>query len=375
VARVRVLVGTRKGGFVLTSDASRRAWTIEGPLLEGCEVFHLQASSLDPDRLYASVWTPWFGNVIQRSDDGGRTWTALESKFQYVPPVESYKGLSGQPETWQFRRTWTLKPVANPGGGETLLAGVEDAALFQSLDDGATWTEFSALRHHPSHSDWEPGAAGCCLHTVVPDPEVPQRLYVAISAAGVFRSDDGGASWRSMNKGLRADWIADPANAEAGYCVHRLALHPARPHVLFQQNHCGVYRSDDRGETWQEITEGLPSEFGFPIVIHAHEPDTVYVVPMTSAERRYPPEGCLRVYRSRDGGGTWEPLGNGLPDRHCYVNVLRGAMAVDQLDPCGVYFGTTGGQVFGSRDSGDSWAILADNLPRVLSVEVQTLEG
>lgn len=374
MARVRVLVGTKKGGFILTSDAGRQTWEITGPLFEGYEVLHMQESAVDPDRLYASVWSPWSGAIIHRSEDGGRTWTALSGQFQYIPPVDSYTGLSGQPQPWQFRRVWSLQPVPGPGAAETLLAGVEDAALFRSTDGGASWTELSALRHHPTHSLWEPGAGGCCLHTILADPEAPGRLYTAISAAGVFRSDDEGQSWRPVNKGLRAEWIPDQ-ETEAGYCVHRIALHPARPHVLFQQNHCGVYRSDDRGETWQEITEGLPSDFGFPIVIHAHEPDTVYVVPMTGGDRRWPPGGSLRVYRSRDGGGTWEPLGNGLPDRHCYVNVLRSAMSVDQLDPCGLYMGTTAGQVFASRDEGARWTLLVDHLPRVLSVEVQTLEG
>ncbi len=373
MARVRVLVATKKGGFILTADAGRGDWDITGPLFEGCEVLHMQASPANPDRLYASVWTPWYGNVIQRSHDGGRSWTALPSQFEYAPPVEEYTGLSGQRVPWQIRKTWALTVTPLPDGTERILAGVEDAALFESRDDGATWTELSGLRHHSTHSLWEPGAGGLCLHTILPDPADPDRLYVAISAAGFFGSNDGGQTWQPLHKGLRLDWMPDP-NPPAGYCVHRVAMHPDRPHVLFQQNHCGVYRSDDRGETWHNITEGLPSDFGFPIVVHAHEPDTVYVVPMIDGERHYPPGGSLRVYRSRDGGGTWEPLGRGLPDRHCYVNVLRQAMAVDRLDPCGIYMGTTGGQLYGSFDAGDSWEVIAGHLPRVLAIEVQTLE-
>jgi photosystem II stability/assembly factor-like uncharacterized protein len=253
-----------------------------------------------------------------------------------------------------------------------VFAGAEDAALFKSTDGGATWAELSALRTHSTAPSWQPGAGGMCVHTVLVDPTDPERLHVAISAAGVFRSDDGGQTWQATNHGLRSEGVPDP-DAEVGHCVHRIARHPTRPDVLFMQKHWDVMRSDDRGDSWYEISGDLPSDFGFPIAVHAHEPDTVYVVPITSDSEHYPPEGKLRVYCSRAGGEEWEPLTRGLPQSHCYVNVLRDAMAVDTLDPCGVYFGTTGGQVYASPDGGDSWEPIVRDLPRVLSVEVQAL--
>ena len=253
-----------------------------------------------------------------------------------------------------------------------MYAGVEDAGLFRSDDGGRNWQELSALRSHDTGPSWQPGAGGMCLHTILLDPSAPGRMFAAISAAGAFRSDDAGQSWRPINRGLQSEGIPDP-DAEVGHCVHRLAMHPDRPHVLFMQKHWDVMRSDDGGESWHEVSGNLPTDFGFPIDVHAHEPDTVYVVPITSDAEHYPPEGKLRVYRSRTGGGDWEPLTRGLPQEHCYVNVLRDAMAVDALDSCGVYFGTTGGQVYMSPDSGDSWAPIVRDLPAVLSVEVQTL--
>jgi photosystem II stability/assembly factor-like uncharacterized protein len=251
-------------------------------------------------------------------------------------------------------------------------ARVQDAALFQSTDAGQTWHELTGLRQHASAPGWQPGAGGLCLHTIVLDRSHPGRMYVAISAAGTFRSDDAGKTWRPINKGLRSEQIPDPT-AEVGHCVHRIAMHPSRPRVLFMQKHWDVMRSDDAGESWHEVSGNLPSDFGFPIDVHAHEPNTVYVVPIKSDSEHYVPEAKLRVYRSRSGGQEWEPLTKGLPQRDCYVNVLRDAMAVDALDPCGVYFGTTGGQVYASADSGDSWAPIVRDLPSVVSVEVQTL--
>lgn len=366
---VRLLVGTRKGGFIISAGADRRRWEIAGPLFEGWEVFHMQASPADPDRLYAVAWTAWYGQVVHRSTDGGRTWHVVGNRFVYDPPAEPLESPPARHPQWKFKRVWHLAPAP---GRETLFAGVEDAALFRSDDGGQSWTELPALRLHPSRHLWEPGNGGLCLHTILFDPSEPRRLYVAISAAGVFRSDDGGNSFRPINRGLRSVQTAEE-QPEAGYCVHKMAMHPSRPRVLFQQNHWGVWRSDDAGESWRSIGEGLPSTFGFPIAVHAHEPDTIYVVPMTDDERHYPIDGALAVWRSRDGGGSWEPLRRGLPDRHCYVNVLRDALAVDGLDPCGVYIGTTGGQVYTSRDEGDTWEAVASHLPAVLSVEAQTL--
>jgi photosystem II stability/assembly factor-like uncharacterized protein len=241
------------------------------------------------------------------------------------------------------------------------------------VDGGQTWQELSGLRGHGSGSRWQPGAGGLCLHTVLLHPRRPERIVVAISAAGAFRSDDAGRTWQAINRGLQSDYIPDP-DAEVGHCVHKIAMHPSRPDVLFMQKHWDIMRSDNGGASWYEVSGNLPSDFGFPIAVHAHEPDTIYVVPIKSDSEHYPPEGKLRVYRSRTGGNEWEALTNGLPQRDCYVNVLRDALAVDALDPCGVYVGTTGGQVYASADGGDTWTAIARDLPAVLSVEVQTLQ-
>jgi hypothetical protein len=367
---VRVLVGTRKGAFVLTADAMREQWKVTGPIFGGWEVYHLAGSPADPGRLYASQSTGWFGQLIQRSDDGGRSWNPVGNEFAYADPAGSHQSFDGTPQPWTFRRIWHIEPSADDP--DTVYAGAEDAAIFRSRDGGLTWQELTGLRQHPSGPSWGPGAGGLCLHTIVVDPTDSRRLFGAISAAGVFRSDDAGQTWQPKNKGLRSGAIPEQ-DAETGHCVHRIALHPSRPDVLFMQKHWDVMRSDDAGDSWHEISGDLPTDFGFPIGVHAHEPDTVYVVPITSGEQHFPPEGRLRVYRSRTGGHEWEPLTDGLPQQDCYVNVLRDAMALDSLDECGVYFGTTGGQVYVSADSGDHWRPIVRDLPAVLSVEVQTL--
>ena len=367
---VRVLAGTRKGAFILTSDGKREQWDVDGPHFGGWETYHLKGSPADPDRLYAAPSGGWFGQLIQRSDDGGRTWQPVGNKFSYDGVPGTHQWYDGTPHPWEFARVWHLEPsLTDP---DTIYAGVEDAALFRSVNGGQDWQELPGLRGHSTGNTWQPGAGGMCLHTIVLDPADPERIFVAISAAGAFRSDDAGATWRPVNRGLRSDGIPD-ADAEVGHCVHRIAMHPARPGVLFMQKHWDVMRSDDAGESWREISGNLPSDFGFPIDIHAHEPDTIYVVPIKSDSEHYPPDGKLRVYRSRTGGDDWEALTDGLPQRDCYVNVLRDAMAVDSLEDCGVYFGTTGGQVYVSADAGDSWAPIVRDLPAVLSVEVQTL--
>ncbi|HEX2235376.1 MAG TPA: exo-alpha-sialidase [Actinomycetota bacterium] len=366
----RVLVGTRKGAFVLSSDEERRSWDVSGPHFAGWEVFHVAASPAEPDRLFASQSSGWSGQVIQRSDDGGKTWTPVGNEFRYDGDAGTHQWYDGTPHPWEFARVWHLEP--SPTDPDTVYAGVEDAALFRSVDGGGTWEELAGLRGHGSGAAWQPGAGGLCLHTIILDPSDPERIFVAISAAGVFRSDDSGKTWRATNRGLRSAQIPDE-DAEVGHCVHRLAMHPSNPRVLFMQKHWDVMRSDDAAETWREISGNLPTDFGFPIAVHAHEPETVYVVPIKSDLEHYPPEGKLRVYRSRTGGNEWEPLTNGLPQSDCYVNVLRDAMAVDAHEPCGVYFGTTGGQVYASRDAGDSWNPIVRDLPSVLSVEVQTL--
>jgi photosystem II stability/assembly factor-like uncharacterized protein len=367
---VRVLVGTRKGAFVITSDGRRERWDVSGPHFGGWEIYHLKGSPADPNRIYASQSSGWFGQIIQRSSDGGRSWEALDNKFVYDGVPGTHQWYDGTPHPWEFKRVWHLEPsLTDP---DTVLAGVEDAALFRTTDGGQSWQEVPGLRGHGSGSAWQPGAGGLCLHTIVLDPSNQRRMFVAISAAGAFRTDDGGASWRPINRGLRSEGIPDP-DAEVGHCVHRIAMHHSRPQVLFMQKHWDVMRTDDGGESWREISGNLPTDFGFAIDVHAHEPETIYVVPITSDSLHYPPEGKLRVFRSRTGGNEWEALTNGLPQRDCYVNVLRDAMAVDSLDRCGVYFGTTGGQVYCSADGGDSWKALVHDLPPVFSVEVQTL--
>jgi len=367
---VRVLIGTRKGAFVATADGRRDRWDIEGPHFAGWEIYHLKGSSADPDRIYASQSSGWFGQIIQRSDDGGKTWEPKGNKFEYDGVPGTHQWYDGTPHPWEFARVWHLEPSLHDP--DTVYAGVEDAALFRSTDGGQEWQELSGLRGHDSGSQWQPGAGGMCLHTIVQDPRDNGRMFVAISAAGTFRSDDAGTTWRPINKGLKSGEIPSEA-AEVGHCVHRLAMNPSRPDVLFMQKHWDVMRSDDAGESWHEVSGNLPTDFGFPIDVHAHEPETIYVVPITSDSEHVPPEGKLRVYRSRSGGNEWEPLTEGLPQSHCYVNVLRDAMAVDALDECGVYFGTTGGQVYASANAGDTWAPVAEHLPPVLSVEVQTL--
>jgi photosystem II stability/assembly factor-like uncharacterized protein len=331
--------------------------------------------------------------VIQRSDDGGKTWhqpgtppgeptTTPEgfpkgesNKFVYDTSAETGKPLTthqhydGTQKPWVFKRVWHLEPsLMDPN---TVYAGVEDAALFRTTDGGQTWHELHALRNAQG-SKWAPGAGGMGLHTIVLDPNNPKRIFVAISAAGAFRTDDAGKTWKVITKGLKSNYIPDP-NVEVGFCVHRIAMHKARPNTLFMQLHWDVMRTDNAGDLWTEVSGNLPTDFGFPIEVHAHEPDTVYVVPITSDSLHYPPEGKLRVYRSKTGGNEWEPLTKGLPQENCYVNVLRDAMSVDTLDKCGVYFGTTGGQVYMSPDGGDNWSPIVRDLPVVVSVEAQTL--
>ena len=392
MSRVRVLVGTRKGAFILESDGKREKWDVSGPHFAGWEMYHLKGSPADPNRIYASQSSGWFGQMIQRSDDGGKTWhqpgtppgepvapgppKAASNKFVYDASAETGKPLTthqwydGTQRPWEFKRVWHLEPsLTDP---DAVYAGVEDAALFRSTDGGENWLELSGLRGHGTGPMWQPGAGGMCLHTIILDPSDPNRIYIAISAAGAFRTDDGGKTWKPINRGLYSQYIPDP-RAEVGHCVHHVAMNPKRSGVLFMQKHWDVMRSDDAGDSWREVSGNLPTDFGFVIDVHAHEPETIYVVPIKSDSEHFVPEGKLRVFRSRSGGNEWEPLTKGLPQTNCYVNVLRDAMAVDSLDKCGVYFGTSGGQVYASADAGDSWAPIVRDLPPVLSVEVQTL--
>jgi photosystem II stability/assembly factor-like uncharacterized protein len=394
MSKVRLFIGTRKGAFILTSDGTRKQWDINGPHFGGWEMYHLKGSPADPNRLYASQTSGWFGQIIQRSDDGGKTWhqpgtapgeptttpdgmpKGESNKFVYDTspetgrPLTTHQHYDGTQRPWEFKRVWHLEPsLSDP---DVVYAGVEDAALFRSADGAQTWQELPALRSAKGNL-WQPGAGGMCLHTIVQDSSNPQRMFIAISAAGVFRTDDAGKTWRPTNRGLKSQFELPDSVAEVGHCVHRIAMHPSRPNVLFMQKHWDVMRSDDAGESWHEISGNLPTDFGFPIDVHAHEPETIYVIPIKSDSEHYPPDGKLRVYRSRTGGNEWEALTKGLPQHDCYVNVLRDAMSVDSLDPCGLYFGTTGGQVYASANAGDNWTPIVRDLPPVLSVEVQTL--
>lgn len=394
MSNVRVLVGTRKGGFILTSDGRRQKWNVSGPYFSGWEIYHMKGSPVDPNRIYASQTSGWFGQIIQRSDDGGKTWhqpgtkpgeptttpdgmpMGESNKFVYDTSAETGKPLTthqwydGTQHPWEFKRVWHLEPsLTDP---ETVYAGVEDAAIFRTTDGGQSWHELAGLRGHGTGPQWSPGAGGMGLHTIVLDPKNHNRMYVAISAAGAFRTDDAGKTWKPINKGLSSNYIPDP-NAEVGHCVHRIAMNGARPNVLYMQKHWDVLRTDNSGDTWTEVSGNLPTDFGFAIDVHAHEPDTVYVVPIKNDSEHFVHDAKLRVFRSRKGGNEWEALTKGLPQENCYVNVLRDAMCVDTLDKCGVYFGTTGGQVYASADSGDTWSAIVRDLPPVLSVEVQTM--
>ncbi len=385
MSKIRLLVGTKKGAFILTADGKRKQWEVNGPHFAGWEMYHLKGSPVEPNRIYASQTSGWFGQIIQRSDDGGKTWATPgggptptpdgmskgeSNKFVYEGEVGTHKWYDGTQHPWEFKRVWHLEPsLTDP---DTVYAGAEDAAMFKTTDGGKTWKELPGLRNAKGHL-WQPGAGGMAVHTILLDPKNANRIYIAISAAGVFRTDDGGKTWKPVNRGLKSQYELPDPGAEVGHCVHRIAMHPSRPSVLFMQKHWDVLRTDNAGDSWQEVSGNLPSDFGFPIDVHAHEPETIYVVPIKSDSEHFPPDGKLRVYRSRTGGNEWEALTKGLPQKDCYVNVLRDAMAVDSLEPCGVYFGTTGGQVYASANGGDAWNPIVRDLPAVLSVEVQTL--
>ena len=349
--RVELLVGTKKGAFILQSDASRRDWRVRGPFCETWPIHHLVRAGSD-GTLYAAGGNAWYGPSVWRSEDDGATWS------------QSSDGLTYGDDGPTITTIWNLTP-----SNGTLYAGVEPAGLFRSEDHGQTWSHVAGLREHPSTPEWQPGNGGLCLHSIVPHPTDTERMWVGISAVGAFETTDGGETWETRNRGVRADFSpGDPP--EFGQCVHKMGLHPDNPDVLYQQNHCGVYRSDDGGRQWTEITPGLPSQFGFPIAIHPHDPSTVYVIPLNGDDKgRHMIDGHTCVWRSRDRGESWQRLDEGLPKKDAYLGVLREAMATDPLQPAGIYFGTSTGQVFGSADEGESWQLIADFLPPVWSVE------
>ena len=351
MTRTLLLVGTRKGAFILDGGADRRNWAISEPLCEGWPIHDLQ---WDPSTgsIYSAAGSPWFGPAVFRTDDLGATWT------------HSSEGMTYGDDGPKIPAVWNVTPAHG-----AIYAGVEPAGLFRSDDGGATWSHVSALRDHPSRPDWQPGAGGLICHTIVPHPDDPKRMWVAISAVGTFATEDGGASWEARNKGVVACFQPDP-HPETGQCVHKLVMAAGDPDRLYQQNHCGVYRSGDAGRTWEDISAGLSSEFGFVMGAHPRDSSTVWVIPLTDPEKgRFAPDGALAVWRSRDRGDSWERLGDGLPQEHAYVGVLREALSVDQGDPAGVYFGTSTGQLYGSTDEGARWELIADHLPPIWGVQ------
>ena len=353
--QVILLVGTRKGAFVFRSDLRRRNWTIDGPQFTGVEINHVTRDART-GWLWAATNSSWFGSQVQVSTNGGKKWQPSSKGIGF----EKSRGL-------MLNRVWHVVPDRE-SRPETLWCGVDPGALFRSDDRGRTWDEVRTLTDHPTRKNWQPGGGGMCTHTILVDPRRPRRMYVAISAAGCFRTDDDGATWRPMNKGVRADFIPNKF-PEVGQCVHRMGFSPANTEVLFQQNHCGVYRSDNRGESWTDISKGLPSRFGFPIVVHPHDTQTIYVLPENGAEARYVCGGKFVVYRSRNGGRSWLKLTKGLPQKNCFANVLRHAATADACDDAGIYVGTGSGEIFYSRNAGNAWDVLASRLPTILSLE------
>ena len=363
---VVLLVGTRKGAFILSASPDRRDWAITGPHHPGSDIFHMTLTEEGPHRILAAENHMIWGPQVQLSDDLGMSWRQASGPPRF--------GGDGSPAV---ERIWHIEPAgqAQPG---VIYAGVQPAALFKSEDRGETWSEVSALSNHPTREQWEPGFGGLCLHSIVVDRFQAGRMWVAISAAGVFGTEDGGATWRTMNRGVRADYMPDPL-PEFGQCPHK-TLGAAAEGLLYQQTHCGVYRSHSGGREWQDVTEGLPSRFGFVLGLDPSDPETLFVVPEdqvlgqdVGGGVRYVSEGRFRVYRSRNGGAEWEALTSGLPQGNCYLHCLREGMATDPLSPCGVYLGTTSGQIFYSRDRGDNWELLTEHLPPVNSVSCAIL--
>jgi photosystem II stability/assembly factor-like uncharacterized protein len=351
--KTTVLAGTKKGLF-LFSSADRQRWNLHGPFQNGREINHAIYDGRS-GRIYATSNDSWFGCEVVWSADLGKSWNTAKQN----PAFPEKTGL-------KLERIWHLEP-GRASEPQVLYAGVAPAALFRSEDGGQSWNEVTSLTQHPSRPKWHPGAGGLCLHSIAVDPTDAKRMFIGISAVGVFRTDDSGATWTVANRGTRAEFLPEKY-PEYGQCVHKLKLADGNRSLLFQQNHCGVYRSADAGESWQEITAGLPSDFGFPLAIHPREPETIFVIPLKGAEFRCPPDGKLRVYRSRDGGRRWETLTRGLPQENAFIGIYRESMAVDSLAPVGVYFGTNTGKLFHSDDEGDSWRVLADNLPPIYSV-------
>jgi photosystem II stability/assembly factor-like uncharacterized protein len=359
---VLVLVGTKKGAFIMESGSERTKWNVRGPYLQGQNVMHM---AFDPRNgmLFAAVGDPWFGSRVHRSTDLGRTWDEPQSGPTFPPETEL-----------TLAKVWHVEP-GRPEEPGVVYAGVEPAALFKSTDNGENWTFIPSLNDHPTRPEWQPGGGGLCLHTIVLDPSDLQRMYVGISTVGVFRTTDGCETWETANKGTRTNFMPDqpPLYPEYGQCVHKVVLNPAEPQRLYQQNHCGVYRSDNGGDRWVEITEGLPSDWGFGIAVHPHDANTIWVCPGISGYKHWVPDARMRVYRTRDQGSRWDELTKGLPQQDAYLDVLREGMAVDKLQPTGVYVGANTGQLFYSADEGDSWQQAPAAFPGINSVGTATI--
>ncbi len=363
-----LMVGTRKGAFLLTSDPARRNWAVSGPHHAGNDIYHMTYDDREEGMIFAAINSPLWGPEIQRSHDLGATWRKAEENPKFAGERND-----------SVEQVWHVEPGRSEEPG-TVYVGVAPAALFKSEDGGDTWSEIESLAGHPTRDQWQPGFGGLCLHSIVLDPSESDRMWVGISAAGIFGTEDGGTRWSTMNTGMRADFSPDPF-PEIGYCPHKMLSHPSTPGRLYQQNHCGFFRSDDGGKQWLDLSAGLPSRWGLPMGVHSQDSNTVYVVPEDNAVRegevgggmRYVTDAKFRVYRSRNAGADWEPLTNGLPQRNAYLHLMREGMATDSMEECGIYVGTTTGQIFHSRDDGDTWELLIDHLPPINSVDCGTV--
>jgi hypothetical protein len=353
MVRILVLIGTKKGAFILEGSGARESWELRGPFCEAWPINHVIADRAT-GAIYGGGGNEWFGPAVWKSADLGTTWTHSSAGLAYAAGESPIKAV------------WSLAPADG-----RLYAGVEPAGLFVSEDDGFAWQHIAGLREHPSRPEWQPGAGGLILHSIVPHPRNRQTMWVAISAVGVFHSADGGKTWNARNRGTRNDYLPEGQRyPEFGQCVHCLVMAPGMPDRLYQQNHCGMYRSDDAGLSWLSIEAGLPSSFGFPAAVHPRDPACLYLLPLNGdTAGRYVPDGKAAVWRTRDSGATWQALRNGLPQKQAFFGVLRQAMATDELEPAGVYFGTSSGELYGSADEGDSWRSLARHLPAIYSVE------
>lgn len=361
--QVNLLVGTHKGGFLLQSDADRKEWQLSEPFFGGTDVHHLTLDTRgDTPTMYAAVNSPWWGPSVRVSTDMGKTWDEPETGIKF----DESSGLT-------VEKVWQITPGGLTAEG-VVYAGIDPGALFRSDDNGKNWVEIKGLTEHPTRDQWGPGAGGMMVHSICPHPFDPNRLQIAISAAGTFETRDGGETWTPRNKGVLADFLPDQY-PEVGQCVHHLEAHPSRPDLLYAATHSGVYRSNTGGEQWTDISEGLPSRFGFTALVHPLEDDTVYVVPIEGPEFRAPVDRSLAVYRSRERGTEWERLDAGLPGPEAFPNVYRQASSADQIDPTGLYIGTTNGEIYASLDNGDSWELIASNLPAVYSLEAKVVSG